>query len=432
MTSTGLDLNILDELPPSLGSNRPGAAAYSAPAEVVHYYSLTGRSRDEVSLMLAAIIKYEEDSYADAAEFGAWFWTLVEAVFPGLPGNIFGSTTTHTGVLHQVAPAQLRWLVESWYPGSVNELRQANGLQPRENVRQFQRVIQADGSLREVTQADRDHDAAHPEAINLYATFDVQDPNLDDPEPFMYLPEAHSLERTNATREELIAAVATVIYAIGKRADANNLIGFHVNRMRSVMQKMRLGDAPDAWWKTAANLPSLLEYQTVNSYFSSRHQLRANFVRVLLSWTVNLNVSTDQDIVATLIKLWRENGLNHVRLIKSLIRKYFPALVELAPAMDEVRDFLRQYRLYTSSEDDEITYNRVIFGDRSVLLPSRNYPELLKLAKKVATKTDPGFARYAAGVGESLLWRDFLVACGKKNLIVPGEDIAGSAERIAA
>jgi hypothetical protein len=432
MTSSNIDIDILDELPPTLGANRPGAAAYSAPAEIVHYYTFQGLTRDQIYVMLANMIHYEDDSYNDTGEFAAWFWTLIEAVFPGLPANVFSLTTTHRGVPHQIHPAQTRWMMDGWYSGSVNDLRQAQGRPPRPNVVQHVRVIQADGSLRPAEQADFDHDAAHPDAPNLYDTIDVDDDNQGDPAPFEHLPGMKVAERNNATKEELVAAVATVIYALGKRADAVNLVGFHANRMKSVMQKLRLGDAVDAWWKTATNLPALVEYQTVSSYFSSRHQLRSVFVKIVLSWTVNLDVSPDQDIVATLVKLWRESGLNHVRLIKSLIRKYFPALTALAPLMDEVRDFLKQYKLYTTSQDDEITYNRVILGDRSSLLPARNYPELLKLAKKVATKTDPGFARYAAGVGDSLLWNDFLVACGKKNLIVPGEDAAGSADRIEA
>lgn len=217
----------------------------------------------------------------------------------------------------------------------------------------------------------------------------------------------------------LIGAVTVLLFTLGKNANDSNVTAFTVNRPTAIANKM--GSTIDQSSPLAATrLPKLEHYRLFGGYFNTNIQQRRTLVRLLLNWLRLENPNADQNIVTTQIALWRSAGLTHLFIVRDFLCNYGEAVVMIPGLRSEVSSFMDTHEMYNRSADSERDFLRVIDGDRAQLGRSRDYQELLNLARGVAAEIDSRFRQYAPTLGESAFKASFIDCCNEMEFRLPG------------
>lgn len=224
-----------------------------------------------------------------------------------------------------------------------------------------------------------------------------------------------------------IGALTTLIFTLGKSPNENNFSAFTVNRPQAIAGKM--GIAIDSSSPMAgARLPLLAHFMAFAGYFNMRYKQRKTLVRLLLLWSGLEDLTEDQNVVVTQIALWKEAGMTHMKMVRDFLINFGEVIILIDGIKDEVLTFMDAWDEYENSNDPEKDYLRVIDGDRAQLGRSRDYINLLNLARSLAAAVDPRFKQYASGLGESPHKNTFIEKCKVKEYSLPEKYLSDTLE----
>jgi hypothetical protein len=215
-----------------------------------------------------------------------------------------------------------------------------------------------------------------------------------------------------------IGALTVLLYTMGKSPNEDNLTAFTVNRPAAIAGKMGI-DVDQSSPMSAARLPALRDFKWFCGHFNMNYNQRSSLARILLSWTGLSALTPDQTVVATQISLWKGAGLTHLSLVSDFLCNFGDAVVLIDGLKNEIRVYVQSFIEYSGSSDNERDFLRVIDGDRARLGRSREYINLLNLARGLASVIDPRFKNYAPSLGESPYKEIFIEKCKATGLSLP-------------
>lgn len=224
-----------------------------------------------------------------------------------------------------------------------------------------------------------------------------------------------------------IGALTVLIFTLGKAPNNDNFAAFTVNRPRAIADKMGI-DIDSSSPMAGARLPHLVHFKVFAGFFSMRYTQRAALVRVLLLWSGLKHLTEDQNVVVTQIVLWKEAGMTHLTMVRDFMMNFGEPVSSIDALKSEVLSFMDSWMSYLSSNDPEKDYLRVIDGDRAQIGKSRDYANLLNLARSLAASIDPKFKQYASGLGDSPHKQTFIEKCKEKGYSLPERYLSDTME----
>lgn len=357
------------------------SALGNQPIEAVGYYAVPVET-DQLTKarMILQLAKYVDGENILTDDGQAWFWTLVDIALPGVPLHVFRNDPTVIGRLTPMSADLINYIAF----GDIPPIRGQDGvpLDPQPAGPRRDPVVPLFPGF--VWSADLDRDVDWLQAVNL---------------------------------------VGVVMWAIGKAPNANNVTAF-ANRFTAGQRKLGVADNDEAAI-LATDLPALRTYRFVNGYFNVRARSRFELCLVLISWVGDLNNTREKNVIVTHIKLWKKQGLTHVEMIRHLVNSYSPALRRLTFLHGEVNRFINDYRLFKESNLPNKAYIKVLRGDTDNIMPSRDYAELLKLARRIYTLIDQRFELYAPQLPDTQFWTAFEAAVRETGGSLPAGQVAG-------
>jgi len=356
MSQITLDFSALEITPPV--PKISGSLKYTPDAVRIDYYSADGLDYDARGRCLGRFIKSIKIFENDDDQVGSWIWSIIDMTFPGLSKILIDSTNTYKANALKLSVDEIRILTTDSTP-----------------------IIDPTTALK----ADR---VLFSLATALTAA------GYDEP-----------------TFNDALPVVASLIFAIGKKPNKENLDAFNKRRIAAYFNKLNTQAESTAWISNPDNLPTVGAYQTFHTYFVNKFKLREVTTTMFISWTVSADTTPEQEAVATTVKLWKDHGFVHVMIIRGLLVKYGEVIEDIRPLRAETLEFISMYRAFSTSKDAMIRFDRVIRGDRSAVMPSKSFPELFKLARHVAELSEATFANYASNIGESVYWDIFVSRC---------------------
>lgn len=108
-----------------------------------------------------------------------------------------------------------------------------------------------------------------------------------------------------------------------------------------------------------------------------------------------------------------------MNMVHDFLRNFGRAVAGINSLKTEIQVFVNMYHHYRRSNDSDKDYLRVIDGNRAQLGRSREYTNLLNLARSLAAAIDPRFNQYAAALGESPFKQEFIEKCEELNYSLP-------------
>nr|WMI40116.1 MAG: hypothetical protein [Rhizoctonia cerealis phyllomonavirus] len=206
------------------------------------------------------------------------------------------------------------------------------------------------------------------------------------------------------------------IFAIAKTPTAENLTAFTDRRPSAVINKAGLPDGTNLVLRPL--MPGVAQLKAFSGYFNMRARVRESLTREVIRW-VGASPTLGAEAVATHVKLWKNVGLTHLFMVRNFVRQYGAAIRHLTPLQHQVETAAQTWEQYAQSTDEFKEYSRVIHGDREHFGNSRDYFDLMILARDVLRRTDVKFANYAANTTESPYFSKFLTLCTDEDLFVP-------------
>lgn len=268
--------------------------------------------------------------------------------------------------------------------------------------------------------------AAYGQAITVNALPIVTQQLLlnGEGEPLDVLPDVTGDEvsrRGGAPLEEAIGALAVLIFSLGKRPSARNILAFTSNRPRAIGQRSGLtigADSPLGPTRIAnANLMN-----RINGYFNDRLSLRSVFIKYLINWTVT-DVGPKQAIVAAQLNLWKMAGMEHANHVRDLLVSYYEQVEQMRGLRGELIKYEKYFDDYLEEKDEYKSYDRVIHADRSRYFPLKEYDHLALLAASVLRRTNVTLRNYRDGMVSPYL-KQFEKICEADSVELPDEAIA--------
>jgi len=197
----------------------------------------------------------------------------------------------------------------------------------------------------------------------------------------------------------LTGVVATLTFAIGKQPTPDNVSAFRERRTKAFTAKVGMAEG-DLGLLDPSLMPELFAYQAVHRAMATVPHLRRALVEELLGWIDNDDATPEMAAVGAIVKLWEGAGMNHVALIRKFLASYGDIAFKINGLRPEIRLFVRQYDAWAQNNKDGV-FSKVLNGDRKTTLASRDFPELLKLAREFALRMDPKLGQYASSLGDS-------------------------------
>nr|WMI40111.1 MAG: hypothetical protein [Rhizoctonia cerealis phyllomonavirus] len=217
-----------------------------------------------------------------------------------------------------------------------------------------------------------------------------------------------------------------LFFGIGKAATEQNISAFRERRPRALLGKA--GMDKDDTYMAEEVLPNLAQLRWVAGRFSMRPRIREALTKELIRWTRDAPTFACE-VVATHVKLWEGQGLNHLRMVRTLVNAYYPALARIPGLREQIEAAAIAWDSYHHDKDPYKAFSRVIYGDRENYGRSRDYSDLLMIARDVISRTDPKMSQYASGNAPSAYLAIFEGLCKNLRLLLPErQETAGGAQ----
>lgn len=215
--------------------------------------------------------------------------------------------------------------------------------------------------------------------------------------------------RSGNTFLEAVFLLGMFLYTIGKDPGELNIAAFTTNRLEMFRSITGIPAAADSLL-TPDQLPTVEELKKVKGFFNINSRFRKVVIRELARWDLTTSCTDDQEAILGFVRLWKLSGMTHIFLIAAFINNYRAVLSGMPGLRTEAERFVLQYNTWQRQEKTYLSpYNRVIDGGRSSWLRSRDFPELLKLARWVASLENPRMKKYAQRSGRSFYQDSFIM-----------------------
>jgi len=218
----------------------------------------------------------------------------------------------------------------------------------------------------------------------------------------------YDADRVETTILELAAVFACMMFAMVKKPTRDNITAFTVNRPRALRDQFALTDEKVSWFRDEVRMFPLDALLNIYGYFSSRYEERRHLATEFVSWSENAQEET-RVAMGSVAKLWLGHGENHIKLIHKFLLSYGKYLAGIPMLAEEARRFCVDFRKAGASSEG--SYEKAFRGDRAVSIYSRNYPELFKLAREIASRMEDSMSKYASAATSSRFLEQFELAC---------------------
>lgn len=188
------------------------------------------------------------------------------------------------------------------------------------------------------------------------------------------------------------------VFGVAKTPTPENFAAFTERRPKAVSNKAGIDEAALGAYR--AILPTIAKVKSFSGYFNMRPSFRRAMTMEVIRW-IGSSPTISAEAVATNVKLWRGTGLTHLLMAGDFASQYGRQLCTIPQLLPELKALSTAYRSYATSADAYKEYSRVVNGDREQFGRSRDYQNLLILARDIASRVDPKFKQYAAGQAES-------------------------------
>lgn len=364
-------------------SNPLTGGVYQPPKKDIRYYVLpAGINEQTRALILVQLLSHLNEGDCSQQEIEAWIWTILELCHPSLPKKIISSTTNYLPAPIEFNSTELNWLCSGGLPARKAKYKSDNNLSDTDDIPE-----------------NAELPAIEAPEFQLFSEVKY-DPNL--------------IHKSNWF--VAVGAAGVLFFAIGKPPSALNLSAFNERRQLAVRNKGGVTSSSDDMI-TESDLPALEAYIAIKGYYDMRPDLKQLITKEFIRWT-KINGTMEQESFATHMKLWQRIGLTHVDLITQMLYNYGPELRQIAPLQHEISMFQVQLDEWLSNPEQDKVYVKVIYGDKNTSLPSRNYPQLLALARQLAILRDPKFSQYADRFQPSPYYNKLIELCQAANKLI--------------
>lgn len=341
------DLSSLGELHKEMKSQVMSTSKYKEAGKIIRYYEFSHATPERRAVFLAQCLFFAKNGGISTPNAGVWIYSWLDACLPGLVAAIY---ERHPSVAVQGQPL------------SAEEIEVNRGARP---------PVDANGELCSYLELFPD------EVFDQQRLLDVD-------------------------YQEMIGVASTLIFAIAKRPNPENLTAFTVNRPRAFMGKAGIIPETTRTLNHPERMPGLEAYSVIHGYFNMYPIEREAVVKEFVTW-VGIGGSFEKEAISMVVKLWEHAGETHIGLIRNLLTQYGDVLVRFPILREEMRKFVAQYKRVTAQTQIHQSYAQAIYGDRGSKMRSRDYEELLKVARELASRVDARYKRYAAGINRSQL-----------------------------
>jgi hypothetical protein len=209
---------------------------------------------------------------------------------------------------------------------------------------------------------------------------------------------------------EAIFLFGVILFAIAKDATTANYAAFTTNRVEAFRTLTgTIGDGAGTLL-TAATMPAVNELRKIKGWWNAHARARYVVIEAMVQMEINSPGTTTTATIGMFTTLWRDSGLNHVRLIARFMVNNRAIITRIPQLTLEATRFVLQYNAWAKAPKSyKSPYEKVIFGNKPTTIPSaRDFPELLKLARWDAAAEDQRLVNYASQVGDSVYQQEFL------------------------
>jgi len=231
--------------------------------------------------------------------------------------------------------------------------------------------------------------------------------------PLPHLPEWRQTDEALLVNSEVAGLLFGIyVFGVAKTPTAENFVAFTERRPKAVSNKAGIDDATLGLYRGI--LPVISKVKAFSGYFNMRPAIRQAMTKEVIRW-INGAPTIAAEAVATNIKLWKGTGMTHLFMASDFAAQYGRQLQTIPQLLPELKALSTAYKKYAQSSDEWKEFSRVVNGDREQFGRSRDYQNLLILARDISARVDPKFKNYAAGQAESPFLARFEFVCSEHN-----------------
>jgi len=216
---------------------------------------------------------------------------------------------------------------------------------------------------------------------------------------------------------EATALFALCAYCVVKAPTALNQTAFTASRPLAAARASGLASYP------AHLLPAVSDLVLINNALQSDRRARVPFATCLVSWATTRSVNAQQAAMASQASLWRDQGFGGLKLTRSLILSYGPALQRVNRLAGQLVAFQEHWRAYDGCNSPIRAYYGAIYGPTNPIAARDDYSTLTLLARDIVQESfaaGRGMRNFGAGRSVPEDIRDaFRDACLELGLALP-------------